>query len=90
MPHDRSSLIDQLRALLTQQRYNSVVIHNYCRNAEHFLEYLARQDIAVDAATSGHVSGYLAYAVRKFRERRGHLPAPRWESIPRAGILAAE
>ena len=62
MPHDRSALIDQLRALLTQQRYNSVVIHNYCRGAEHFLEYLAQRDIAVDAATPDHVSGYLHYA----------------------------
>ena len=59
MPHDRSALIDQLRALLTQQRYDSVVIHNYCRSAEHFLEYLARRNIAVDAATPDHVSGYL-------------------------------
>ncbi len=86
MPHDRSALIDQLRALLTQQRYNSVVIHNHCRGAEHFLEYLARRDIAVEAATPAHVSGYLHYAIRKFRQRHGHPPAPRWESIPRAGI----
>ena len=37
MPHDGRALIDQLRALLTQQRYSSVVIHNQCRGAEHFL-----------------------------------------------------
>ena len=37
MLHDRSALIDQLRAHLTQQRYNPVVIHNQCRGAEHFL-----------------------------------------------------
>ena len=30
MPHDGGALIDQLRALLTQQRYSSVVIHNMC------------------------------------------------------------
>ena len=47
-PHDRRALIDQLRALLTQQRYNPIVIHNQCRNAEHFLEYLARRDVAVE------------------------------------------
>ena len=88
MPNDRSALIDQLRALLTQQRYNSVVIHNYCRSAEHFLEYLARRNIAVDAATPAQVSGYLRYAIRKFRQRHGHPAAPRWESIPRAGIHA--
>jgi integrase/recombinase XerD len=46
MPHDRSALIEQLRAHLTQQQFNSVVSHSYCRNAEHFLEHQARQDIA--------------------------------------------
>jgi hypothetical protein len=51
MPHELIVLIDQLRELLAQQQYNSVVIHNYCRSAECFLEYLARQGIAVDAAT---------------------------------------
>ena len=86
--HDRCALIDQLRALLTQQRYNPLVIHNYCRSAEHFLEHLAQRDIAVDAATPDRVSGYLRYAIRKFRQRHGHPPALRWESIPRAGIHA--
>jgi len=38
MRYDRSTLINQLSELLTQQRYNSVVIHNYCRKAAHFLE----------------------------------------------------
>jgi integrase/recombinase XerD len=88
MPHDRGALIDQLRALFTQQRYSSVVIHNYCRSAEQFLEYLTHRDIAVDAATPAQVSNYLRYAIRKFCQRRGHPPAPRWESIPRAGIHA--
>ena len=88
MAHDRCALIDQLRALLTQQRYNPLVIHNYCRSAEHFLEHLAQRDIAVDAATPDRVSGYLRYAIRKFRQRHGHPPALRWESIPRAGIQA--
>lgn len=88
MPHDRRALIDQLRALLTQQRYSSVVIHNYCRCAQHFLEYLAQREIAVDAATPDHVSRYLRDAVRRFRQRHGHSPAPRWQSIPRAGIHA--
>jgi integrase/recombinase XerD len=88
MPHDRSALIDQLRSLLTQQRYNPVVIHNYCRSAEHFVECLGRRGIAAEAATPDHVSSYLRFARRQFRQRHGHRPAPRWESIPRAGIQA--
>ncbi len=39
MPHSRRS-DRSLRALLTQQRYSSVVIHNYCRSAGHFLKYV--------------------------------------------------
>jgi len=74
MPHDRSSLIDQLRALLTLQD-NSVVIHNHWGGAEHFHEYLARRDIAVESATPAHVSGYLHYAMcfsgyRRYRDDR--------------------
>jgi integrase/recombinase XerD len=88
MPHDRSTLIDRLRALLTQQRYNSVAIDNQCRGAKHFLEYLAQRHLAVEAATPAHVSSYLRFAIRKFRQRHGHPPAPKWEAIPRAGIHA--
>ena len=40
MPHDHSALIAQFRESLTQQRYNSVVVHNYCCNADHFLQLL--------------------------------------------------
>jgi integrase/recombinase XerD len=86
VPHHRSVLSDQLRALLTEQRFNPVVIDNYCRCAQHFLVHLARRDVAVDSATPDHVSSYFHYAVRRFRQRHGHPPAPRWESIPRAGI----
>jgi integrase/recombinase XerD len=88
MPHDRSALIDQLSAHLTQQRFDSVVTHNYCRSAEHFVEYLERRGIAAEAATPDHVSAYLRHAIRQFHRRHGHRPAPRWESIPRAGIHA--
>ena len=88
MPHDCGALIDQLRALLTLQRYSSVVIHNYCRSAEHFLKYLTQRDMAVNAATPEHVSSYVHCTGRRFRRRHGRPPAPRWQSIPRAGIHA--
>ena len=84
--HDRSTLIAQLRANLTQQRYSPAVVHNYCRNADSFLHYLAEQKIAPEAVTPTEVSKYLCCAVRWFRKRHGHPPAPYWTSIPRAGI----
>jgi integrase len=78
VPHERRALIDQLRAL-TQQRYSSVVIHNYWRSAEHFLEYLAQRDIAVDAME------YRDYAIllllSTYRLRDGEITRLRLEDI---------
>jgi hypothetical protein len=54
-----------------------VVVHNYCRNADHFLCYLAEREIAVEAAAPAEVSKYLRAAVRWFRKRHGYiLPRP--------------
>jgi hypothetical protein len=36
MSHDHSALIAQFTETLTQQRYNPVVVHNSCRNADYF------------------------------------------------------
>lgn len=88
MPHEYRALVSQLREALTQQRYNPVVVHNYCRNADHFLSYLAAQGIALEAATPTEVSNYLRLAVRLFRKRHGRAPARYWLNIPRSGIHA--
>ena len=88
MPQEPSTLIARLKELLTQQRYNRVAIHNYCRNAEYFLQHLSERGIILEAATPDDVSSYLRLAVRRFRKRHGHPPAHCWEAIPRAGIHA--
>lgn len=88
MPHEYSPLIAQLGELLMQERYNRVVIHNQCRNADYFLHYLAQRKIAIEAVTAADVSDYLRCAVRRFRQRHGRAPAAHWQSIPRAGIHA--
>lgn len=88
MSHDHGVLIAQLREFLTQQRYSTAVVHNYCRNAEYFLQYLAKREISVEVATPATVSKYLRCAVRLFRQRCGYAPAAPWLSIPRAGIHA--
>lgn len=88
MSLESTALICQLRETLTQQRYHSRAIDNYCRNADYFLQHLARRRVALDAVTPADVSRYLRLAVRHFRQRHGHSPAPHWTSIPRAGIHA--
>lgn len=88
MSQESSPLITALRDSLTQLRYNGVAIHNYCRNADYFLQHLSERGIALEAVTPDDVSSYLRLAVQRFRKRHGHSPAPRWESFPRAGIHA--
>jgi hypothetical protein len=53
MSHDHDVLTARFRDTLTQQRYSPVVVDNYCRNADHFLRYLAEREIAVEAAVTG-------------------------------------
>jgi site-specific recombinase XerD len=86
MQHDDSALVEEFKEILTQQRYNSVVVHNYCRNADYFLCHLAERKIALEAVTPVTVSNYLRLAARQFRKRHGRAPARYWVSIPRAGI----
>jgi len=86
MSHEYSALVLQLRETLARQRYNAVVIDNYCRNADYFLTYLADRKMAVEAVTPMIVSAYLREAVRQFRKRHGRPPAQYWVNIPRSGI----
>lgn len=86
MSNDDRALVSQLGETLTQQRFNPGVVHNYCVNAELFLGYLAKRNIALEAVTPMTVSRYLDLAVRQFRTRHQRVPAPRWATIPRAGI----
>jgi integrase/recombinase XerD len=51
MSYDDCALVVQFRETLTQQRYNQVAVHNYCRNADYFLCYLAERKIAHEAVT---------------------------------------
>jgi integrase/recombinase XerD len=86
MSYDDYALVAQFRETLTQQRYNQVAVHNYCRNADYFLCYLAEWKIALEAVTPITVTNYLRLAARQFRKRHGRAPARYWVSIPRAGI----
>jgi site-specific recombinase XerD len=86
MSNNHHALISRLQETLAQQHYNPMVVHNYCRNADLFLSYMEEQRISPEEIIPETVSRYLQLAVQQFRERHGHAPAPRWESIPRAGI----
>lgn len=83
-----SELITKLKTLLTEQRYNPVVIGNYCAYARGFLDYLALRNIPIMEVTEAQVAQYLQYAIAMFRKRHGRAPAREWHSIPRSGIHA--
>ena len=81
-------LIAELKAILTSQRYSPVVVGNYCAYARAFLDYLARQDIAVAEVTEAQVAQYLRHAICCFGRRHGRPPGAHWHAIPRSGIHA--
>jgi integrase/recombinase XerD len=89
MPHGRDALIDQLRALPTDQRYSSIVVHKLLPECRHFLENLARREIAVEAATAAQVSQLSPYAIRRFRQRHGHPHRRDGNSFPGQESCAA-
>jgi integrase/recombinase XerD len=86
MSHEHGTLVGELRDALTRQKYNRVVIHNYCRNADYFLSHLAAHKIALESVTPSDVANYLRLAVQQFRKRHGRAPARYWIGIPRSGI----
>jgi hypothetical protein len=86
MPHEYGALIAELRDTLTRQRYNRVVVYNYCRNADCFLSYLAERGVELEAVTPTEVADYLRLVVRAFRKRHGRARACYWVNILRAGI----
>jgi integrase/recombinase XerD len=88
MSYDRCALVSQLRELLTHQRYKPVTVYNRCLSAGHFLKHLSQRNIPVEKAPSAHVSSYLRYAVRRFKQYRGRAPSQYWQADPRAGIQA--
>lgn len=88
MSQHSSELVARLRTSLVQQRYSAMVIHNYCVNAQLFLQHLRRDRIALEAVTPQLVADYLSRAMAEFRKRHGREPGPYWQSIPRAGIHA--
>ena len=68
-------LIAKLAEVLTHQKYNPVVVGNYCCYARAFLEYLTQRDMSVATVTPQQVEQYLRYAIRSFRKCHGRPPA---------------
>lgn len=75
----RDHLAEECYAARTSQR--CVVV------ARHFLDFLAKQHIEVDAATPAHVEHYLQRAERGYRRRHGHSPDYRgWRPVQTSSV----
>ncbi|AMK21233.1 site-specific integrase [Sphingobium sp. TKS] len=88
MLQSEHELLTELRAILTNQRYNPTVIRNHCTYAQEFLDYLQHRGICVTDVTEAQVERYLDYAIALFRKRRGRHPSERWHAVPRSAIHA--
>jgi hypothetical protein len=71
-------LITKLAEVLTRQNYSRVVVANYCRYAQAFLEYLAKRELLAATVTPREVAQYLGHAIRSFRKRYGRPPGRAW------------
>lgn len=88
MSKSERELITEFTAVLTNCRYNPVVIRNYCAYAQGFLDYLMQGGILVADAAEAEVERYLCHAVALFRKCGGRNPGKRWHEIPQSGIHA--
>jgi integrase/recombinase XerD len=88
MSNTERDLTAEFVAELTRQSYSPAVVRNYCAYARNFLAYLAQHEIPITAVTPSLVAQYLRHAASTFRARRGRLPGPHWQSIPRSGVHA--
>lgn len=71
---DHIALRARLEEHLGKEGYSAGVIERYLAAAGHFLRYLAKQRIHIDAVQPAHVSMYLRCELRRFRRRHGHAP----------------
>lgn len=71
-----------------QQRYNRAAVHNYCRNANYFLQHLSVRRITLKAITPDDVSNYMRFAIRRFRKRHVHPPARAGKLFRGRGVVS--
>lgn len=67
----------RFRAWLTENGYSRFATKNYCVVVRHFLTYLERKAISVEAVTPDHVEAYLCARLRGHRRRHGCDPRSR-------------
>lgn len=67
----------RFKALLAENGYSRSATKSYCIVVRHFLAYLERKAISVEAVTPDHVGAYLCARLRRYRRRHGCNPLSR-------------
>jgi hypothetical protein len=79
--------LSKLRGHLAEEGYSPRTSQRCVVVARHFLNFLAKQDIEVGAATPAHVEHYLLQEEQGYRRRHGHLPDYRgWRPVRTSSV----
>src|SRR6266478_5677038 len=71
--HKSRDLVD-FRRSLTAMGYSPWTIHNYISSVRGFLQYLERDDVALEEADASHVTAYWRYRLRQYRQLHRRMP----------------
>lgn len=84
----RSALLVKFKEHVARARYGSSTVGAYVAVADHFLEYLSRRKVPLEAVSTEHVSAFLGCELLRFSRRHGHPPASveDWRSQHSSGI----
>jgi hypothetical protein len=85
--HKSGDLID-FRRSLTAMGYSPWTIHNYISSVRGFLQYLERDDVALEEADALHVTAYRRYRLRQYQQLHKRMPTciNRWHAKCQGGI----
>ncbi len=84
----RSALLAQLEGELAKERYNASISGQYLAAAGHFLDYLGKRHVPIEAVQPSHLTTYLKFALQQFSRRNGHAPlsVTHWRGSRTGGI----
>src|SRR5436189_4454775 len=82
------SWLSRLKEHLNKGRYSAYTVIRRTAVANHFLEYLSKRNIAVEAVEPSHIDRYLLNELRLYRQRHQCSPESisRWRYSHTAGI----
>jgi integrase/recombinase XerD len=84
----RCALLSQFEDHLAKARYSATATKRYLAVAGHFLEYLRKRHVPIEAVQPSHVTMYLRRELSRFSRRHQHAPvsAAQWRCSHTGGV----